>query len=97
MIFSWEWAKATRKIMADIARISYGYRTDIARIPCCADIVRISYGRTGDVRGMYRGCTGDIRLDIVRIPVEYAISWQKLAEANRKINVKSDQGSPRMT
>ena len=29
--------------------------------------------------------------------VEYAISWQKLAEANRKINVKSDQGSPRMT
>ena len=27
------------------------------------------------------------------VDVEYAISWQKLAEANRKINVKSDQGS----
>ena len=35
-----------------IARISYGYRTD----------VRGMYGGcTGDVRGMYGGCTGDVR------------------------------------
>ena len=45
-----------------IARISYGYRTD----------VRGMYGGcTGDVRGMYGGCTARYRTDTVRIPYGY--------------------------
>ena len=70
----------------DIVRISYGYSTDMVRISFersrsvdivrisygySTDIVPISYGRTGDVRGMYGGCTGDVRLDIVQIPYGY--------------------------
>ena len=45
--------------------------TDSAESFIGPSIARISYGYRTDVRGMYGGCTADVRLYIVQIPYGY--------------------------